>query len=103
MDQSLLATPAAIALVHLRLELCCNFRVMLGKSCAATHAVSMRLVPVVNLIPLRVEMRVVDPTLPRYGTDLIVTAILLPLKLRRTQNQTNNPCYWICNASVSPG
>ena len=23
---------------------------------------------------LRVEMRVVDPTLPRYGTDLIATA-----------------------------
>jgi hypothetical protein len=25
----------------------------------------------VNLIPLRLEMRVVDPTLPRDGTDLM--------------------------------
>ena len=32
---------------------------------------AIRSVPVVNLIPLRIEMRVVDPTIPRYGTDLI--------------------------------
>jgi hypothetical protein len=42
----------------------------------------MRSVPVVNLILLRVEMRVVDPTLPRYGTDLMTLQNELLLVIR---------------------
>src|SRR6266536_243628 len=49
--------------------------------------------------------------LPRGGTDFIqrthqsqhLAICLLSLKLRRTQNQTHNPSYWICNAGVCPG
>ena len=52
----------------------------------------MRSVPVVNLIPLRLEMRMVGPTLPRDGTDLMTlqNELLHTLGKRRGPARTQN-------------